>query len=110
MATKSLVKHPGAAEARSHGGEASASAWLSAHAMTAHNELHGLAMLSQVQCETADYVAELAQSLASLTGKSGLRSLADVLTIVAREADVMAKTGFAILDEAREERLRAKAV
>jgi len=110
MATKSLEKRPGAKEAQSHRGEASASAWLSAHAMTARNELHGLATLSQAQCETADYVAELAQSLASLTGKSGLRSLADVLNIVAREAEVMARTGFAILDEAREERLRPEAV
>ncbi len=110
MAVKSLEKHPGATEARSHGGEAGVSAWLSANATMAHNELHGLAMLSQAQCETADYVAELAQSLASLTGKSGLRSLTDVLNIVGREAEVMARTGFAILDEAREERQRSEAV
>lgn len=110
MATKSLEKHPGAVEAQSHGGGAGVSAWLSANAMTARDELHGLATLSQAQCETADYVAELAQSLASLTRKSGLRSLADVLNIVAHEAGVMARTGFAILDEAREEPPRSKAV
>jgi hypothetical protein len=103
MATKSLEKHPGAPEAQSHGDEAGVSAWLSANALTARNELHGLAMLSQAQCETADYVAELAQSLASLTRKSGLRSLADVLSIVAQEAEVMARTGSVILDGAREE-------
>jgi hypothetical protein len=109
MATKSLEKRPGATEARSHDGEASASAWLSANAVTARNELHGLATLSQAQCETADYVAELAQSLASLTRKSGLRSLADVLNIVAQEAGVMASTGFAVLDEARKEPQRSQA-
>ncbi|MDR6872972.1 pyruvoyl-dependent arginine decarboxylase (PvlArgDC) [Bosea sp. BE125] len=110
MATKSLEKHPGATKAQSRGDEAGVSAWLSAHAMTARNELHGLATLSQAQCETADYVAELAQSLASMTRKNGLRSLADVLTIVAHEAGVMARTGFAIVDEVREEPPRAQMV
>ncbi|CAN7740197.1 hypothetical protein LJR009_002696 [Bosea sp. LjRoot9] len=110
MVTKSLEKHPGATEARSHGDEAGIAAWLSANATVARNELHGLAMLSQAQCETADYVAELAQSLASLTRKSGLRSLADVLNIVAHEAGVMARTGFTILDEVREEQQRSQVV
>ncbi|WP_092176391.1 hypothetical protein [Bosea sp. OK403] len=77
--------------------------------MTARNELHGLATLSQAQCETADYVAELAQSLAILTRKSGLRSLADVLNVVAHEAEAMARTGFAILDEARKVPQRSQA-
>jgi hypothetical protein len=110
MATKSLEKRPGATESQLHGDEAGFSAGLSANAVTARNELHGLATLSQAQCETADYVAELAQSLASMTRKNGLRSLADVLNIVAHEAGVMARTGFAIVDEAREEPPRAQVV
>lgn len=110
MATKSLEKHPVVAATQSHHEEAGSSAWLSANAITGRNEVHGLATLSQAQCETADYVAELAQSLASLTRKSGLRSLADVLNIVAHEAGVMARTGFAILDEPREEPQRSQVV
>jgi hypothetical protein len=53
------------------------------------------ASLSQLQCETAQYIADLTDSLAEMARLNGLATLTALLSVIAREADSIGRTEHA---------------
>ena len=51
--------------------------------------------LSALQCETAEYIADMTASLADMSRLNGLSTLAALLGVIAREADNIGRTNLA---------------